>query len=90
MICIDTIIVQHYNRAMKNITIKLDDDVARWSRVWAAEHDTSVSRIMGDLLKQMKKEKTGYAKAMQQFLSVEPQVLNTSGAYPSRDDLHER
>jgi hypothetical protein len=75
---------------MKNITIKVEDDVAHWSKVWAAEHNTSVSRILGDLLEQMKKQKTGYAKAMQQFLDVEPQPLKTSERYPLRDDLHER
>lgn len=75
---------------MKNITIKLDDDVAHWSKVWAAEHNTSVSQILGSLLKQLKKQKTGYARAMQQYLSIEPQALNTADIYPSRDDLHER
>lgn len=75
---------------MKNITIKLDDDVAHWSKVWAAEHNTSVSQILGSLLKQLKKQKMGYARAMQQYLSVEPQALNTADIYPSRDDLHER
>ncbi len=82
--------VQHYNRAMKNITIKLDNDVAHWSKVWAAEHNTSVSQMLGDLLKQLKKQKTGYSKAMQQYLSVEPRPLNTADSYPSRDELHER
>ena len=85
-----TIIVQHYNCAMKNITIKLENEVAHWSKVWAAEHNTSVSRILGDLLKQMKKEKTGYAKAMGQFLNVEAQALKVSKGYPLRDDLHGR
>ena len=75
---------------MKNITITLENDVAHWSKIWVAEHNTSVSRILGDLLKQMKKNKTGYSKAMQQFLNVEAQPLKQSGAYPSRDDLHER
>lgn len=75
---------------MKNVTIKLENDVAHWSRVWAAEHDTSVSRILGDLLKQMKREKTGYSKAMQQFLSVDAKPLKVAGDYPSRNDLHER
>jgi hypothetical protein len=75
---------------MKNITIKIEDDVAHWSKAWAAEHNTSVSQILGDLLRQMKKQKTGYAKAMQQFLDVEPQPLKTSDRYPLRDDLHER
>ena len=40
---------------MKNITIKLDDDVAYWSKVWVAEHNTSVSRILGDLLRHRKR-----------------------------------
>ncbi len=75
---------------MKNITIKLENDVARWARVWAAEHNTSVSRILGDILKRMKKEKTGYARAMQHYLSVEPRCLKQSGSYPARNDLHER
>jgi len=39
---------QHHNRAMKNITIKLEDDVAYWPRVWAAELNTSVSRTLGN------------------------------------------
>lgn len=88
--CLASNFDRQYNRAMKNITIKLENDVAKWSRVWAAEHNTSVSRILGDLLKRMKKEKTGYAQAMQQFLSVEPRPLKKSGAYPSRDNLHGR
>jgi len=75
---------------MKNVTIKLENDVAHWARVWAAEHNTSVSQVLGKLLKRMKKEKTGYAQAMQQFLSVEPQRLKESSDYPLRDDLHER
>jgi len=76
---------------MKNVTIKLENDVAHWARVWAAEHNTSVSQLLGNALKRMKKEKTGYAQAMQQFLSVEPQALkDTASSYPSRDSLHER
>jgi len=75
---------------MKNITIKLENDVAHWAKVWAAEHNTSVSRILGLLLKRMKKEKTGYAQAMHQFLAVEPKPLKESSGYPARDELHER
>jgi len=75
---------------MRNVTIKLENDVALWARVWAAEHNTSVSQVLGTLLKRMKKEKTGYAQAMQQFLAVEPQPLKDNSTYPSRDDLYER
>lgn len=75
---------------MKNITIKLDDDTAHWSKVWAAEHNTSVSQILGNLLRKMKKEKSGYTLAMNQFMSVKPQKLRDTGLLPSREELHER
>jgi len=78
---------------MKNVTIKLDDDVAHWSRVWAAEHNTSVSQIMGDLLKELKQQKTGYHQAMTDFLAVSPSALKSNQSaqgYPDRDSLYER
>ncbi len=34
---------------MKNVTITLPDDLARWLRVRAAEDDRSVSRWIADL-----------------------------------------
>jgi hypothetical protein len=37
---------------LKNVTITLDEDVARWARIWAAERDTSVSRLVGELLRE--------------------------------------
>jgi len=58
--CIDSEKVLHYICAMKNVTIKLENDVAHWAKVWAAEHNTSVSQMLGNALKRMKKEKTGY------------------------------
>ncbi len=85
--------MQHYKRAMKNVTIKLEDDVAYWARVWAAENNTSVSQILGELLKQMKQEKTGYSVAMRQFFEgeeAEPRPIKSMGKYPSRDELHAR
>jgi hypothetical protein len=49
-----------------------------------------VSQALGDLLKRMMKENSGYTQAMQQFLSVKPVPLKKSGRYPNRDELHER
>jgi len=78
---IDRNIVQGQFHVMKHLSIKLEDDVAHWVRGWAAEHNTSVSQVLGKLLKRMKKEKTGYAQAMHQFLSVEPRALKGSSTY---------
>jgi hypothetical protein len=75
---------------MKNVTVTLDEDVALWARVWAARNDTSVSRILGEILRERMLQEEGYAAAMHQFLSVPPRVLKTSGGYPSRAEIHER
>lgn len=75
---------------MKNMTISLDERVARWARVWAARRDSSVSRLVGEMLRQRMEEESAYAQAMQTFLSRRPLPLKTGGRYPAREDVHER
>lgn len=75
---------------MKNVTLALPEDVARWARVWAAEHDTSVSSMLGDMLRERMEVEEGYERAMARFLGREPRVLKTGGGYPSREEVHER
>ena len=73
---------------MKNVTVSLDEEVARWARVWAAEHDTSVSSMIGRLLEEKMAEEHDYAREKGQFLSREPRKLRRRGVkLPSRDDL---
>lgn len=75
---------------MKNVTLSLPDGVARWARIWAAEHDTSVSKIVGQLLEQRMKAAKGYQSAMSAFLKRKPVQLKREGRYPSRESMHER
>ncbi|MCD6389410.1 MAG: CopG family transcriptional regulator [Desulfobulbaceae bacterium] len=75
---------------MKNVTITLQEEVAKWTRVWAAKHDTSVSKLVGEVLRQRMLEEQGYRSAMRQFLSTTPQPLKKKGQYPTREDIHER
>lgn len=76
--------------ATRNVTVVLENEVARWARLAAAEHDTSVSRFLGDLLKERMLADRGYETAMQHFLSQKPVVRKEAGPYPSRDEIHER
>ena len=39
-------------RRLRNVTVTLEEDVAQWARIEAARHDTSVSRLLGTLLKE--------------------------------------
>ena len=76
---------------MKNVTITLDDNVAKWARIRAAELDTSVSRLVGDLLREKMIQERTYETAMEKFLAVDPVKLKKPGtAYPRRDKLHAR
>ena len=74
---------------MANLTITADEEVLRWARVKAAEENTSVARLVGDLLKERMQAERGYEAAKRRFLRVTPRVLG-DGPYPSRDELHDR
>jgi len=43
--------VSQKNR-LRNVTVTLEEDVAQWARIEAARRDTSVSRLLGELLKE--------------------------------------
>jgi len=76
---------------MKNVTITLDEKVARWARIRAAEEDTSVSRLVGEMLREKMAAEQAYQTAMEEYLSRSPQKLKKKGAkYPKREDLYAR
>ncbi len=75
---------------MKNVTITVDEEVLRWARVWAAQHGSSVSKMLGELLRQHMKRDKSYALAMKRDAAREPVMLKSGGRYPSRDELYER
>ena len=37
---------------LRNVTVTLEQDVAQWARIEAARRDTSVSRLLGELMKE--------------------------------------
>jgi hypothetical protein len=88
---LDTKFVLHYIFVMKNVTITLDEEVARWARIMAAEQNTSVSRLVGELLREKMIDEQNYQIAMQQYLSHLPKALKTPGEkYPGREALYDR
>jgi hypothetical protein len=46
---------------LRNVTVTLEEDVAQWARIEAARRDTSVSRLLGELLKERMTEHSGSA-----------------------------
>jgi hypothetical protein len=75
----------------KNVTITLDEETARWARMEAARRETSVSRLVGEILRERMVADTSYQEAMEGFLGDHPVPLKARRQrYPSRDELHER
>jgi plasmid stability protein len=76
---------------MKNVTITLSEEVARWARVRAAKENTSVSRLVGEMLREKMRDEETYLLSMEQYQSQRPKKLKKAGpGYPSRSELHER
>ena len=55
----------------------------------AARKETSVSRLLGDILKQRMVEEDSYERSMRGFLATKP-FLKTNGRYLTREEAHER
>lgn len=92
---IDTASVLHdlgvMARNLKNVTVTLDPETARWARVEAAKQETSVSRFLGEILRREMEGGQAYEQAMDRFLSQAPGIHRRDrGPLPSREEIHDR
>ena len=76
-------------KTLRNVTITLDEEVARWARVRAAEENSSVSRLVGGLLRKLMQQHQRFNRARRQFQGISSAVIS-SGPYPRREELHDR
>ena len=76
-------------RKLQNMTITVDQHVARWARIKAATEASSVSRLVGGMLRERMLKEEGYASAMRRYLAMKPSVIST-GPYPKRGELYAR
>jgi hypothetical protein len=75
---------------MKNVTISMSEDLARWLRVEAAEADVSISRYLADLVAERKTVVDRREVARLSYCSRSGANLSDGGQYPSREQIHER
>ncbi len=75
---------------MKNITITLEEKVARWARLRAAELNTSVSRLVGKMLGEAMRQERSYETARRAYLAGTGGPLSGGRRYPAREELHDR
>lgn len=75
---------------MKNVTVSMDDKVADWARLEAARRNTSVSRLVGQMLAEKMGQDDAYERAMNDWLARQRSWRSNGQPYPSREDVHER
>ena len=74
---------------MKNVTVTMEDGVADWARIEAARRNTSVSRLVGEMLAEKMRHDDAYERAMNEWLSRD--TWKSDGLpYLKRDELHDR
>jgi hypothetical protein len=76
---------------MKNITITLDEQTAEWARAEAVSRGLSLSRYVGEVLRQQLPRAQAYERAMNRWLAREPWTLREPGELlPSREEVYDR
>ena len=74
---------------MKNVTVTMEDHVADWARMEAARRNTSVSRLIGELLAEKMRHDDAYERAMREVLEFKS-MGSSNAPYMSRDEANDR
>lgn len=75
---------------MKNVTITMEEAVAEWARIEAARRNTSVSRLVGELVAEKMRHDDAYERAMHDWQGRKRAWTSSGESYPPRDATHDR
>lgn len=75
---------------MKNVTITVDEPDLEWVRVEAAKRGTSVSRLVGGFIADMRRRDDAYVRAFDAWRSDTRTWVSDGTPYPSRERLYDR
>ena len=75
---------------MKNVTITMDESALEWARIEAAKRNSSVSRLVGEILTEKMRRDDAYAQAMRGWLGKERPWISDGEAYPGREKTYDR
>ena len=73
---------------MKNVTVTMEDTVADWARMEAARRNTSVSRLVGELLAEKMRHDDAYERAMREWLERDFSFTSDGSPYPTREEIY--
>ena len=74
----------------KNMTIKISDEAILWAKRKAADDNTSVSRLVGEMLERQMRLSDDYWRAYESWKSHQPLAALGAAERMSREEVHER
>ncbi|MCL4736831.1 MAG: CopG family transcriptional regulator [Burkholderiaceae bacterium] len=74
---------------MKNVTVTMEESVAEWARMEAARRNTSVSRLIGEMLAEKMRHDDAYERAMREALEFKS-FGASEGRYLTREEIYDR
>lgn len=74
----------------RNVTIRISDEAALWARRKAADENTSVSRLVGEMLERQMRLTDEYWQAFDRWKSKHPLAERSAAERASREEVHER
>ena len=75
---------------LKNITITVSEEAARWARRKAAEENTSVSKLVGRMLEDQMRMTDEYWKAYETWKKIGPSKGFDASKRLKRNELYDR
>lgn len=72
------------------MTITVSEEAARWARLKAAEENTSVSRLVGQMLEDQMRQTEEYWRAYERVKKIKPIRGFDASKRLSRTELYER
>jgi hypothetical protein len=75
---------------LKNITITVSEEAARWARKKAAEENTSVSKLVGRMLENQMRMTDEYWRAFARWKKIGGMKGIDAAGRLSREEAHER
>ena len=74
----------------RNVTIRISDETALWARRKAAEENTSMSRLVGEMLERQMRQSDEYWRAFEHWKSARPLATAGAARRMKREQVHER
>ncbi len=78
------------NFVLRNITITVSEETARWARLKAAEENTSVSKLVGRMLEDQMRQSDQYRRAYERVKRIKPVPGFDASKRLNRVQVHER